>query len=202
MTQQVLVIHGGSSFEKYDEYIKHLKNKEITLERLRFKGWKENLQNSLGSDYEVFNPLMPNRSNARYEEWKIIFDKIIALMDDDVILVGHSLGGIFLAKYLSENIAPKKIKAIFLVAAPCSRDKRYDLVDFVISNDLKKISQQSKNIFLYHSKDDDKVPFSNLESYIALLPDAHVGVFENNGHFHQTDFPELVNDIKSLIHNS
>lgn len=39
---------------------------------------------------------MPNSNNAHYQEWKIIFDKIVTLLDEDVIFISHSLGGIFL----------------------------------------------------------------------------------------------------------
>ena len=37
MKKQILVIHGGNAFEKYDEYISYLKSKEITIEKLKAK---------------------------------------------------------------------------------------------------------------------------------------------------------------------
>jgi hypothetical protein len=57
---------------------------------------------------------MPNPMNARYNEWKILFKKIVLLLDDNVILIGHSLGAIFLVKYLSENKFPKKNSGNFI----------------------------------------------------------------------------------------
>ena len=118
MKQQILLIHGGDAFDTYDEYISFLKNFELDLEGLKKKGWKNSLQDKLGEGYDVIMPRMPNAFNARYSEWKIWFEKIINLLDNEVILVGHSLGGIFLVKYLAEEDFPKSVKATFLVAAP------------------------------------------------------------------------------------
>src|SRR3989344_3476169 len=107
---QVWVIHGGDAFASYDEYLEHLKNWEIDINRLRgTDDWKSTLSNHLGSGYDVFRPSMPNSRNAKYIEWKIWFDKFVPFMEDGIVLVGHSLGGLFLAKYLSEEQLPKKI---------------------------------------------------------------------------------------------
>jgi predicted alpha/beta hydrolase family esterase len=198
MKQQVVVIHGGNAFETYDEYLSHLKNKEMTLEELQYKDWKKNLGDVLGDTYQVISPLMPNFKNARYLEWKIWFEKLIPLFDDTVILVGHSLGGLFFAKYLSENIFPKTVKATHLVAAPYNTEHEHPIVDFIITNDLAKVNEQGGDIHLYQSKDDFVVPYSNLLSYQNALPDAQVHTFENKGHFLQEEFPELVDEIRKL----
>src|SRR4026208_1089333 len=102
MKKQVVVIHGGDAFETHSEYIAFLK--EYVVDSLKFftdTRWKARLQTDLEEEYEVISPKMPNAFNARYEEWKIWFEKLIPLLDNEVILVGHSLGGIFIAKYLS-----------------------------------------------------------------------------------------------------
>lgn len=198
MKQQILVIQGGDAFETYEEYLVSLKSKQISLDRIRFKDWKKNLQETLGASYDVILPQMPNSQNARYAEWKIWFDKIIVLLDEPVILVGHSLGGIFLAKYLSENETPKKVKATFLVAAPYNSEGIHPLADFILSENLARFSTQGGKIFLYHSKDDFVVPFSNLALYKNALPDAHMRIFDDRQHFKQAQLTEIVEDIRSL----
>src|ERR1035437_2077204 len=108
--QQILLIHGGTTFESHDKYFKSLINKTPKLEWiLSRKDWKNELQNQLGEDFAVYTPQMPNKQKAQYDEWKILFEKIVNLLDVNFILIGHSLGAIFLVKYLSENIMHKKI---------------------------------------------------------------------------------------------
>src|SRR5688572_30779020 len=100
MKKQVLVIHGGDAFPSYKEYLDFLLNFPIELKDLFRKNWKSFLAEKLGPDYEAIAPQMPNKNNAKYAEWKIWLKKILPLLEDEVVLIGHSLGGVFLAKYL------------------------------------------------------------------------------------------------------
>lgn len=200
MKKQVVVIHGGDPFETYDKYLSFLKNYEIDFERLKRKAWKETLADKLGSDFEVIQQKMPNNMNARYSEWKIWFEKLIPFLDTEVIFVGHSLGGVFLAKYLAENKIPKKILATLLVSAPYDdKDSGESLVDFALPDKLDNFQKQGGRIFLYHSEDDNIVPFGDLNKYRRSLPNAKVKTFRDRGHFQQEDFPELVEDIQSIL---
>lgn len=198
MKKQILVIHGGGTFDTYEEYISFLKTKEVTLEKLLRKDWKTSLQDKLGDEYQVIAPQMPNSQNARYLEWKIRFERIIPLLDEQIILIGHSLGAIFLAKYLSENDVSKKIQAIFIIAAPYKDELGETLGDFKISNYLSKLEKQGGKIFLYHSKDDPVVPYSHTEHYLDKLPSATIRTFEDRQHFNQAEFPEIIEDIKNF----
>ncbi len=197
MKQQVLIINGGDAFDTYELYLNDLKSKTPKLERLRPGGWKGNFQTALGEDYDVFVAQMPNSQNAQYTEWKIWFEKIMSLVDEGIILVGHSLGGIFLAKYLSENNSQKKIKALILLAAPyCTREENH-LAGFDLEN-LEYVSSQVEKIFIYHSKDDPVVPFEDAEKYAKALRNAEMKVFEDKMHFNQSEFPELAQNILNL----
>lgn len=202
MKQQIIVIHGGDTHRTYPEYLAYLKKYRLNYSRLTKGGWKENLQKSLGNKFEVALLKLPNPLNARYTEWKIMFRKIIPFLRGKPIFVGYSLGGIFLAKYLSENKFPKKIRATFLIAAPYDNDSErkvnQSLVDFILPRKLTRFEKQGGVIFLYQSKDDPVVPFSHLEKYRRALPKARPVIFENRGHFSQEKFPELVRDIKKL----
>ena len=200
MQKQVVLIHGGDMWGTYEEYLEFLKNHEINFEKhgLRRNGWQENLSERLGSEYQIIRPEMPSKRNAKYEEWKIWFEKFIPFMNDEIILIGNSLGGTFIAKYLAENQFPKKIKAVFLLAA-CFEDLPHEpLLDFSLPASLTKMENQAEKIILYQSKDDNVVPFSHLAKFQQVLPKATVRIFEDRGHFNQQELPELVEDIKSL----
>ncbi len=198
MKQQILVIHGGDVWVTYDEYIESLKNAKIDLDRLRKDDWKTNLQANLDSEYDVLTPWMPSSRNAKYLEWEILFSKMLNVIYENTILIGHSLGGLFLAKYLSEEKLPKQIKATFLVSAPYDTDGGRKIVDFVLPASLDLLKSQGGKIFLYHSKDDPVVEFSELAKYQKQLPNAKSTILDGRGHFNQSDFPEILKDIKSL----
>lgn len=200
MKKQVVLIHGGDTWETYEQYLEYLKNREIDFEKhgLRKDDWQGNLGERLGDNYQVIRPEMPSKRNAKYLEWKIWFEKFFPFLNDEVILVGSSLGGTFLAKYLAENQFPKKIKAIFLVAACFDDLPEEPLLDFNLPGNLKKIADQSEKVILYHSKDDNVVPFPHLAKFQQALPKATVRIFEDRKHFNQEELPELIQDIKNL----
>lgn len=196
MKPNIILIHGGTTFDTYEEYFEYLKSSELTLEKINRKDWKDSLYLDL-PDFEIVYPKMPNSKNARYEEWKLWFKKLIPLISDEVILVGHSLGGIFLAKYLSENIFPKTITQLHLVAAPYDTEIiKESLADFALSKTVENIESQVKKIFLYQSKDDFAVAYEDVLKYKRDLPKSELVIFENRGHFLQEDFPELIKNIK------
>lgn len=200
MKQQIVAIHGGTSFDTYEDYIAFLKTRELTLERLtQTDDWKASLGQELGSAFEVLLPKMPNGTNVRYKEWHIWFERCIEFIQDNVILAGQSLGGIFLAKYLSENDFPKKIKATLLVCAPYNDTSTVEsLADFELPASLEKLATQGGTIYLVHSKDDPVVPFEQVEKYQQQLPNAKQLIFEDRGHFNLPKFPELIELIRSL----
>jgi predicted alpha/beta hydrolase family esterase len=196
--RQVVVIHGGNSYESYEEFLADLLKQVVSLDWLHQGSWKRDLQDVLGDTYEVIQPRMPNAQNAKYFEWKIWFEKYIPHLQDGVILLGHSLGGVFLAKYLAENHFPVKVRATFLVAAPYDEDGGRKLSEFILPESLQKFAEQGGDIHLYHSKDDPVVSFEELSKYAERLPSAQVHSFEDRQHFNQETFPEIVEHIKAL----
>ena len=203
--KQVFFIHGGESYSDYNAYLEHLRTVSIEDPLAeRPKRWKYTLQDELGEAYEVFLPSMPNSQNAKYEEWKIWFERHFTFLHDGVVLIGHSQGGAFLAKYLSENTMPVRVRAAFLVAAPLMREDfgGEDGGDFL--PDPQKLAQGlgvASDVFILHSADDPIVPVAHAEQYRETLPEAHVVLFKDKGHFLLETFPELIEQIRSLDEN-
>ncbi len=195
MKIQIVIIHGGEAFKNYRNFISYLKKCSINFDRIKHprSDWKKTLAEKLGKKFEVISPVMPNKFNSKYSEWKIWFERLIPYFEKEVILIGHSLGGLFLVKYLSENNFPKKVLATFIVAAP------YGYVSFTKPKTFKKLEKQGGKIFLFHSKNDKVVPFSDFKQYAKNLKTATPRIFKNKGHFNQERFPELIKDIKKLF---
>ena len=196
---QIVALHGGTVFKTRREYLLSLHTRPLTLEALRAQDWKARLGDTLGVGFDVILPQMPHNKNARYKEWKIWFERIIPLLSDGVILIGHSLGGIFLAQYLSENTCPKKIRATMLVAAPFVVAPNKQLVDFRLPADMSDFTRQGGQIFVYHSQDDHIVPYCCGERYADKLPNVHFRPHIDRQHFNQKEFPEIVRDILGLF---
>lgn len=204
MKKQVLYIHGGDYFGEYSNFIEDLRTKTIRDPRgIEKKSiWVENLREDMGEDFEVFMPQMPNKQNAKYEEWKIWFERYFEFLHDDVVLVGWSLGGMFLAKYLSEEKFPFKIKAVYLLATPSGEfadESGNDCASFQFSmKNLVNITRQVEKINIWHSKDDFVVNYEQAVLYKKYLEKADFVSFEDKNHFLIPTFPEFISNIKQL----
>ncbi len=199
--QQILIIGGGTTFQNAEAYKEFLQSYTVNLERLRQrKDWKDSLKNELGSSYDVLQAKMPNATNAQYDEWKIVLDKILMVVDENIILIGHSLGALFLAKYFSENSVSKKVKSLFLVAAPFDDESKESLGSFILDADkIKAIEKRVPNIFMYYSADDPVVTFSEANKYMQRLPNAILRSLDGRSHFNQEGFPEIIKDLQSTL---
>lgn len=199
---QVYIIHGGDFFDSRKEFVTSLKKEKVTKDDFLFsdqKKWKDNLAIDLADGYEVFAPKMPLKDDAWYDEWKIWFEKSFPYLKNNIILIGHSLGGIFLLRYLSENTFPKKVKAVFFVASPnWKRKKSSDENAGFNYASLDKLSKQVENIFILHSKDDPIVEFSHSVALAKSLPQATFAIFPDKHHFIGETFPEIEEYIRGL----
>lgn len=195
---QVLTIHGGMTFKNNRDYLHYLHTKKVSTKKKSY--WTgDYLEKSLGRNFEVIGPRMPLQDNAKYRDWKIIFEKYISLLKGQFILIGSSLGGIFLAKYLSENRLPKKALAVYLIASPFDNTiPTEDLVGgFKLKTNLSLMETNCRHLHLFFSKDDDVVPIAHAEKYRKKLNSANIKIYKSkNGHFNISKFPEIVAMIK------
>ncbi len=197
MKKQVLIIHGGTVFKKYQDYLAYLKNYKFeSLKDFKTKYWKENLEKDLGRGYEVIRPKMPCKRNAKYIEWEIWLNNYLPLLKENIVLVGHSLGATFLIKYLLKNKFPKKISQLHLISAAIKGTDE-DLASFLPPKNLKPLEKICPKIFLWHSKNDPIVPFSDFKILSRQLVRAEKIIYKKRGHFNQKHFKALVKKIKN-----
>lgn len=157
------------------------------------------LRTSLGSGYELLSPRMPNPENPHFKSWKVKLEKVLASIEDDnVILVGHSLGGSVLLKFLSESSLNKNIAGLFLIAPPYWGSTNWEVDEYRLRKDFSLKLSQVPQVFLYHSSDDEVVPIRHMCYYAEELPHAKIRALNKTGHLFSKGLPELVDDIKSL----
>ncbi|PIZ00240.1 hypothetical protein COY62_03705 [bacterium (Candidatus Howlettbacteria) CG_4_10_14_0_8_um_filter_40_9] len=202
---QSIFIRGGEAFDNKEEFYSYIKNRPFDP-YYNPRRWTDWLEWSLSEKFDSFTPMMPNKQWADYEGWKIWFERYLPYINHNkkskLIMIGHSLGTIFLAKYLSENKFPKKIHQMHWV---CSVFENKGLVDEKITtfefdvHKLKNIESQVDKIFFYHSKDDHLVPFSHSKKFMKYMPKAHLFSFKDRGHFNQPAFMEILQVIQENL---
>lgn len=194
---QILMVHGGMTFKNDKDYVHWLKTRKVLTKKRPY--WEADLEEKLGKKFEIIRPRMPLQDNAKYRDWKIAFERYVPLLRSNCILIGSSLDGIFLAKYLSEHKLPKKAMSVFLVCAPYDGDlPTEDLVGgFRLKSGLSLIERNCKNIHILFSKNDDVVPISHAEKYRKKLKNAHIIIYKDKkGHFTVPKFPEIIKMIQ------
>ncbi len=186
--KKLIFIHGGDSYKSSKEYknaIENLKAKEFDPSENN-KSWKEKFfKKMFKNGWIMYYPKMPCKDNAKYKEWKLVFEKYLKKLNRKSVLIGHSLGASFLLKYFSENPG-HKFKELHLIAPALNVGNfTHNIKKF------KNISEQFEKIFIYHSKDDIVVPFEDSEKISRALPSAKFIIFEDRNHFFDERSPEV-----------
>ena len=156
------------------------------------------LRDELGSEYEVMFPILPDPDDPHYEPWS---ERIGQLLEEagEPVVVGHSLGGSVFLKRLAETGRQEPIAGLVLVATPFwGRDQEWEL-EWALPEGWPDAETELPRTFLFHSRDDEVIPFAHLDRYAKLLPDASVHPLEGNGHLlDRGDLSEILDAIRSL----
>ena len=177
MKQRVLFIHGAGGYDD-DQAL------------------AADLRDVLGAAYDVRYLKMPDSHTV--EEWNEQIANELAASDSKVILVGHSLGGSLLLKYLSEETVEQPVAGLFLLAPPYWGAEEWDVGEYTLQNNVASKLPIGLPVFLYHSRDDEIVPFAHLSLYAEKLPQATFREFDGRGHQFNNDLSEVAQDIKRL----
>ncbi len=186
---QVIFIHGGDAIRDPEKLYQLLKSRSFNPYEQK-KKWRDGLIEHIEGDFECHTLSMPNAFWADYEAWKIWFEKMLPYMRDGIILVGHSLGGGFLLRYLGEHTLPVRVAQLHLLA-PVVLDLE-DCDGFLIDVDTwSGFKTAIDAVHVWHSTDDTLVPITHSEKLVELCPTAILHRFTNYGHFLMESFPEL-----------
>ena len=198
--KQLIFIHGWNRFPNNEALCKELEKRDKKPFEEK-KRRSNRLAEELKLEYQFFKPEMPNKFNASYMVWKLRFEKVLAyLNNDNLVLIWHSLWWQFLLKYIWENWFPKKIKQLHLVSTVIDAsdrvpEKQYQgdfEFDLSIIPNLEKYAEQ---IFIYHSTDDATVPYSHAKKIKSYLPNAKLITFTDRWHFSIPEFSEILQNI-------
>ena len=177
--RQVLFDHGGGEGA-------HEEDKKMAA----------NLQGVLGSAYGVRSPEMPDEHSPEYGAWRDRISQELTALDGEVFLVGHSLGGSVLLKYLSEEKVERPVAGIYLIAPPYWGAEDWQVGEYELQDDFASKLPGELPAFFYHSRDDEVVPFAHLALYKERFPQATIREFDGRGHQLDDDLSEVARDIE------
>ena len=145
-------------------------------------------------------PVVP----AKISEWFDVLEKYEKSINEDSILIGHSLGGIFTLRILEKlNF---EVRAVVFVGTPIGvkpilnydRDSSFSGFDF----DWNIIKSKAKDFIVYQSDTDPYVGLENGKQLASKL-NAKLTFVPNAGHFNKkagyTEFPDLLEKLLEII---
>ncbi len=138
-------------------------------------------------DYEVAVPQFPTPEGQTLEAWFKVFQKYHDNMNEDTIIIGHSLGGIFLLRVLEK--IQKKIALACFIGTPIGikpiANYDSDLLFMGKPFDWDRIKNHAENFIVFHSDTD---PYVSLENGKMLANNLGIALdfVPNAGHFNAT----------------
>jgi len=125
---------------------------------------------------------MPSPSTPNREEWVMeIARNINRNRDDELFLVGHSLGVAAVLNYLQSAAVDAQISGVVLVAGRCIKVKNPILESFYSGNNFEEIRKSTRCFAVIHGDNDPVVPFQNGEQ-IAESLEVQLIVVPSGGH--------------------
>lgn len=156
------------------------------------------LRQQLSNDYQIHYPIIEDPEAPVYRMWERLFSAEFELIKQPLILIGHSLGGSMLLKYLSQDERKIPITALFLVATPLWGRNGWEVDDFVLKENFEAELKHITKVYLYHCKKDPIVPFEHMNFYKTALPHSAVRVLNGSEHAFTAGISSLVSDIREL----
>jgi predicted alpha/beta hydrolase family esterase len=157
------------------------------------------LRDELGGEFEVLLPVMPGTEDEpHYEPWRNRLSANLGEREGKVIVFGHSLGGSVALKYCAELGFDEKVAGLVTAAAPYWGTSDWE-AEWALPESWPAEGPRLPPAVLFHSRDDEEIPFSSLERYAERLPDATIRPLDGNGHLYERgDLSEIAAAIRSL----
>jgi len=156
--------------------------------------------------HTAFVPEFPTPEGQSLDNWMEVFnDFYLSKIDEDSILVGHSLGPAFILSVLEGLQEP--VKACFFVSGFLGllNNPEFDKINSTFTEkefQWNKIKKNCEKFLLYHSNNDPYVPLEKSKELAEKLG-VKVRVIGGAGHFNEKagykKFELLLKDIKKEL---
>ncbi len=175
-------------------------------------GWRPWLMGELAKEgvYACALP-MPTPNDPIKAEWvKSITYAVQNSKEDQVFLVGHSLGVPAILRYLESLSENQKISGAVLISGPANvinpdnKESKLRKIDHFleIPFNFEHIKKVCEKFTIIHGENDDKVPFSHGEELSRSL-DCKIISIPNGGHLGGSDgfrqLPQALSALKEML---
>lgn len=174
--------------------------------------WYPQAQRTLeAAGFAVAVPEMPDTEHPKFSDWMDTLHKAVGEPDEQLYLIGHSLGCITILQYLQSLPAGARIGGAVLVAGFSQPlGKKYAEVDpfFATPIDPKTVNSHVGRIVAIHSDNDPHVPLAHGDIFERYFG-AELIVKHSMGHFSGrlddpkscTSLPEVTAAVLRMRHD-
>lgn len=166
-------------------------------------GWRPWLMRELAKQgvYACSLP-MPSPNDPKKDEWVSEISRSVGEPNEEVFLVGHSLGTPAILKYLETLPEGKKVGGAVLISGPIknNQDEYFDKINSFFEGqfDFNHIKKVCNKFFVIHGSNDSVVPFEEAETISKLLSCELINI-HNGGHLNgESGFYELPEALEAL----
>jgi predicted alpha/beta hydrolase family esterase len=186
--KNAIILHGRPSKEEY------YKPDRPSMSNSHWIPWLQS--QLLKKDIVAATPEVPLSYEPIWELWVKEVERFE--IDQDTILVGHSCGGGFWVRYLSDRPELKVGKVVLV--APWIDVEQSDPNNFFNFKIDPEFIKRTKELVIFHSDNDHEEMQTSLKKLQAEIPDLNVRIFHDYGHFtigsmKTPEFPELLEEL-------
>jgi predicted alpha/beta hydrolase family esterase len=156
------------------------------------------LREGLGPHHELLFPKLPDPDDPHHEPWAEAFEAELEGLAEPVVVLGHSLGASTALKHLPETKQLAAINRLVLAATPVWGSEEEWSREYALPDDWPAPLTDLPPITLFHSRDDEEIPFAHLELWAKRIPDASIRPLDGCGHLYDRgDLMPIVEAIRA-----
>lgn len=170
-------------------------------------GWRPWLMSKLAEKdiYACALP-MPTPFEPEKDKWIKTINEAVGIPNEEIFLVGHSLGVPAVLRYLETLNENKKIGGAVLVSGPAFELKKagYEKVNEFLNTpfNFEHIKSVCKNFIIIHGDNDKQVPFSDAE-YLSKNLSCNLISIPNGNHLNGSagwrELPQLLESLEKMF---
>ena len=158
----------------------------------------ENLRAALPDGMKLEAPLMPQPDNPEAELWIAACQSAITGIEDEFVIVGHSLGGSTVLQTLARFGLPVNLKGVVTLASPFWGAPGWEYAAYALPPEEATKLLQLPRLIMLLGDEDDTVAADHLDRYKAILPNAESKSLPGIDHEAAEAAPDILAAIGSI----